>query len=148
MIFEFDFSTGSGGLPGTGGGLPGTGQDENFDWLWDLRVRFREPMRVEVKDISLEVSCSVLYVPLGLRDYRDMRALISSVAPLQLVIILLQLISSVAPLQLVIILLQLISSVAPLQLVIILLHLLLHDIIISDCGALDDEKCLDFFIIK
>ncbi|CAD7923953.1 unnamed protein product [Amoebophrya sp. A120] len=75
------------GATGASGSAAANQNNPDFDWLWDLRVRFREPMKIDVLDLELLVECMVCYAPLGLKDHRDMRALISSASPLQLILL-------------------------------------------------------------
>jgi hypothetical protein len=59
----------------------------NFDWLHDLKLRFREPQIYELKEKVISIRCSVGFVPFGMRCMRDMRTLLSECGAGQLVLL-------------------------------------------------------------
>jgi len=64
--------------------------DENpneKNWLHDLRIRFGEPMRCEVRKKVVKVACKVLYCSFNAHDHRDTRALIMKMRPQQVVVL-------------------------------------------------------------
>jgi len=62
-------------------------KDGKKNWLHDLRIRFGEPMRCEVRQKVVKVACKVLYHSFNAHDHRDTRALIMKMRPQQLVIL-------------------------------------------------------------
>jgi len=61
--------------------------NKDSDWLQDLRVRFGEPMRSEIKWIPVKVACKVLYCEFESHDHRDTRALLLKSKPQQVVVL-------------------------------------------------------------
>jgi len=61
--------------------------DEVTDLHDDLRIHFPEPMRCEVRDRTVRISCRVRFLPDSTQETRDVCALIRMVAPRHVVIL-------------------------------------------------------------